>query len=238
MSSILLYSGGLDSELYRLLLPTDKLLFYDYGGKYSNIEKDEVTQLSFKEEIIVDETFNFSVMEKDNHIVPMRNIYFILKAFEYADTVRIGVTFYDFYRDQQKETLDNLEKFITEYFKGTDVPSSWDKDYPTLDISLSLRTKGELIEKCLQDNIDVSHLPSLRTCYSPTSVKGCGKCKSCVQKAMALAVNSMYEPNLFDFPPHTTTKGHIDKYFSIIEPIKELNEVFSRERDLLLYGKT
>ena len=238
MSEVLLYSTGLDSELYRLLEEPSKLLFFKSGARY---EKHEFNQLQrFKsegrykgQEILVDETLNFSSIERENAIVPMRNIFYILRALEYAQDVYIGVTYYDLHYDKQPDVLGALVSFVQNYYYYRDVPETWDSVRPHILTPYRDYTKGELLKLAIDRGIDVSHIPTLRTCYDAESEKGCGKCKSCVAKAMALAVNGLFKPELFDQDPRTVGKTWIDFY----ERESDGNideEVFKQEVEILL----
>ena len=98
MSRVLLYSTGLDSELYRLLEKPETLLFFKSGARYEHLEERQLQYfiergLLDKQELIVDDTLNFKSLEGKNSIVPMRNIFYILRALEYANEVLIGVSY-------------------------------------------------------------------------------------------------------------------------------------------------
>lgn len=238
MAEVLLYSTGLDSELYRLLEKPKKLLFFKSGARYEALETKQLER--FKDmgllkdhEIIVDETLNFKTLEKANAIVPMRNIFYILRAMEYAQDVFIGVTYYDLHYDKQPDVLGALVAFVQNYYYYRDTPPTWDNVRPHILTPYRDMTKGELLKLAIDKGIDVSHIPTLRTCYDGHSEKGCGKCKSCVAKAMALAVNGLFKPEYFDEDPRTVGKTWIDFY----EREADTNideEVFRREVEILL----
>ena len=121
MSKVLLYSTGLDSELYRLLEKPDKLLFFKSGARYEQHEERQLglfkkRGLLKEHEVIVDETLNFKTLEQDNAIVPMRNIFYILRAMGYAEDVLIGVTYYDLHYDKQPDVLGALASFVQNYY--------------------------------------------------------------------------------------------------------------------------
>lgn len=232
MDSVLLYSGGLDSELYRFLLKPKKLLFFNYGGKYSDLEEAQIKTISFKEDLYIDRTFNFSAMERADHIVPLRNIYLMMKAFEYASTAIIGVTYYDLHRDKMQDTLYALQLFIRNYYGAIEPPVVWRERLANVIAPYHDQTKGELLKVCLDNGAEKEFFRRLRTCYSATSKKGCGVCKSCTQKAIALAVNGIFDRTLFDSDPRKALEEFED-YRKFALPNIEI-EVFDKELAILM----
>ena len=218
MASVLLYSTGLDSELYRLLEKPDKLLFFQSGARYEKFETKQLHKfqkmgLLDNHEIIVDDTLNFHKLERADSIVPMRNIFYILRALEYAQNVYLGITYYDLHYDKQPDVLGALISFVQSYYYFRDTPETWDEGpRPNIIVPYRGYTKGELLKLAIDSGEDVSHIPTLRTCYDGHSEKGCGKCKSCVAKAIALAVNGMFKPEYFDEDPRKVGKSWIDFY--------------------------
>ena len=238
MANVLLYSTGLDSELYRLLESPEKLLFFKSGARY---ERFEVAQLEkFKKmgllkgsEIFVDDTLNFKSLELPNSIVPMRNIFYYLRALEYAEEVYIGVTYYDLHYDKQPDVLGALVSFVQTYYYFRDVPKTWDNVRPRIHTPYRNYTKGELLKEAIDRGKDVSHIPTLRTCYDGNSEKGCGKCKSCVAKAIALAVNGLFKPEYYDEDPRRVGENWINFYENEAEGNIDV-DIFKSELEMLL----
>lgn len=206
MASILLYSSGLDSELYRLMENPDKLIFFRSGARYENLEyaqlkKFQSNGLLKNHEVLIDDTLNFKSLEGDNCIVPMRNIFYILRAFEYADDVYLGVTYYDLHYDKQPDVHNALVSFLQSYYYCRETPKTWESKFPNILTPYRTFSKADLLKEAIERGIDVSHIPTLRTCYDSHSEKGCGMCKPCLHKAMTLAVNDMFKTELFDNDP-------------------------------------
>lgn len=238
MSEILLYSTGLDSELYRLLEKPKNLLFFKSGARYENFEANQLKKFTdmglLKEhEVIVDDTLNFKSLEQANSIVPMRNIFYILRALEYAETVYIGVTYYDLHYDKQPDVLGALTAFVQNYYYFRDTPATWEGVRPCILTPYRDLTKGELLREAIDRGCDVSHIPTLRTCYDGHSEKGCGKCKSCVAKAIALAVNGLFKPEYFDEDPRRVGNSWINFYECEAEDNIDV-DVFRKEVETLL----
>lgn len=235
---VLLYSTGLDSELYRLLEDPDILLFFKSGARYEHhevkqLEKFQEIGLLDNHEVIVDDTLNFKTLEQDNAIVPMRNIFYILRALDYAEDVLLGVTYYDLHYDKQPDVLGALTAFVQNYYYFREVPESWEDVRPHIIVPYRHLTKGQLLKRAIELGKDVSHIPTLRTCYDAHSEKGCGKCKSCVAKAIALAVNGMFSPDLFDNDPREAGIDWINFYMEEADGNIDV-DVFRSEVEQLL----
>jgi len=239
MEKLLLYSTGLDSELYRLLENPEGLLFFKSGARYESWEVRQlekfIKELKLKEhhKIFIDDTLNFSSIEKSNAIVPMRNIFYFLRAFEYCENILIGVTYYDLHYDKQPDVIGSLISFVQSYYYFRNLPESWEGCMPTIQTPYRDLTKGELLGEAIKRGCDVSHIPTLRTCYDADSEKGCGKCKSCVAKAIALAVNGMFDRRYFDKDPRIEGKKWIKFYKKECAGTIDEN-VFLREVNILM----
>lgn len=235
---VLLYSGGLDSELYRYLESPDLLLHFPSNVAYTDREQEQLERLQKLpgfQKLVIDRCFSFSDMEMDNAIVPMRNLYYLLRAFEYGDEVFIGVTHYDLHYDKQEDTLSALELLVRTYFYKRKEPASWPENArPVVQTPYREYSKGELLKDILEETPGLAeHFRTLRTCYHPTSQIGCGRCKSCIQKAMALAVAGIFSPHLFDEDPRKTYAEWASFY------LKEAKEdidvsLFNRELEALV----
>lgn len=238
MAQLLLYSTGLDSELYRLLEKPEKLLFFRSGARYEPFEFNQLMRFTAQgfykdQEVIVDDTLNFKKLERSDSIVPMRNIFYILRALEYAEEILIGVTYYDLHYDKQPDVLGALTAFVQNYYYFREVPDSWENVRPAILTPYRDLTKGELLRTAIDEGIDVSHIPTLRTCYDGHSEKGCGKCKSCVAKAIALAVNGLFKPEYFDEDPRKVGTSWIDFYEHEADGNIDVG-VFKKEVEILL----
>ena len=91
MKKVLLYSGGIDSWLIDKLWRPDIKLYININGSYS---QEELKRLP-SDTII----FNFPLgqfEEKDTKYIPLRNLYFLMLASNYGDTVCLGATSGDY----------------------------------------------------------------------------------------------------------------------------------------------
>ncbi|NLR94916.1 7-cyano-7-deazaguanine synthase [Flammeovirga agarivorans] len=193
---VLLYSGGFDSFLLRKRLRESleplTLLHFNVGVDYSKREQEQVRNQIYapNEDLKINDTFR---MESEaNHYVPLRNIYFFLKAFEHAPKVFVGTTVFDFFRDTNEDILKAVENFMKVYYYNVPKPENWKGFSPEVISPHKDLSKSEALNLCLEENVVTEkEISELISCYAPTTDKGCGKCSACVRKAVALANNDI-----------------------------------------------
>lgn len=233
MRKVLLYSTGLDSELHRMLLNPDVLLFFRSGASYQSHEEKQLKKLCDrkivdKRKVIIDDTLNFESMERKDHIVPMRNIFYALRGLGYGERVYLGTNAFDIYYDQKDFTAWGLTTFVRSYYHTAEKPESWDTKDCTVETPYANLTKAELLNVAISEGHDVSHISTLRTCYDKDSEKGCGCCPACMHKAIALANNGLFRPSLFDTDPRIGAKKQMEFY------AEALGERFVNELNILM----
>ena len=91
--SVLLFSGGMDSVMFDLLLKPDILLYAPTGSNYESIETVKIKELADKgiidgdKLIIMYDTLDLRAFERDDLIVPNRNAYLVLLASHFGETI-------------------------------------------------------------------------------------------------------------------------------------------------------
>ena len=83
---VLLYSGGMDSWLIRKIWKPDICLYVDMNTQYS---KEEIKRLPPD---VVIEHLDLSRWEREDKIIPLRNLYLIGLATNYGNEICIGAT--------------------------------------------------------------------------------------------------------------------------------------------------
>ena len=83
---VLLYSGGMDSWLIDKLWKPDIRLYVDMNTRYS---KEEMKRLP--DDTII-ERLDLSKWEREDKIIPLRNMYLIGIATNYGDEICLGAT--------------------------------------------------------------------------------------------------------------------------------------------------
>ena len=75
MKKVLLYSGGLDSYLISHIWNPDVRLYIDIKGTYNEVEKAHLSSN------VIIETLDLSKFEREDKIIPLRNLFFTMIAF-------------------------------------------------------------------------------------------------------------------------------------------------------------
>ena len=173
MSTILCFSGGLDSLAAYYYLEQPKTVYFactEYDDKEIQAIKSLVP------ETIIDYSLNFTNEAKgQNAYVPYRNLYFALRAARYGETIVIAGIKDDVVSDKNPEAFNSMEQIMNALdSKEVEIMSpfwNWSK-IDIVNYLLNLPNGGDLIEKST-------------SCYHPTE-HYCGACPSCFRKACAL----------------------------------------------------
>lgn len=188
--TVLLFSGGMDSLIMNHLLQPDILLVCCHGNKYQDIEFAKIQELTNRR-IIPDCIFETSLQlgkfERDDAMIPCRNLYFILLAAQYGETIYLGSVYGDRSLDKSsefflksKEMLDYL--YLEQHWcveRKFQVAAPF-KEY----------TKTELVREYLSKGGKAEYLLISYSCYEG-HIKPCGWCKPCFRKWVALQNNGI-----------------------------------------------
>lgn len=176
MKKVLLYSGGTDSWLINELWKPDVLLYIDVHGAYSKQEKLRLP----KDTIIVHFPY-LGLIEREDLIIPLRNLYFLMIASNYGDTICLGATKGDRGGKDKRPTFFRMaEKIINYCLNGNSYGSTGKIKIVSSFYNL---TKPELLDRYLKagGNI-VDFVENTFSCYSPEHDKECLHCKPCYRK--------------------------------------------------------
>ena len=103
---VLLYSGGMDSWLIDKLWKPDIRLYIDMNTRYS---KEEMKRLP---DDIVIEKLDLSKWEREDKIIPLRNMYLIGIATNYGDEICLGATAGDRVLDKSPVFAELYEELL------------------------------------------------------------------------------------------------------------------------------
>ena len=103
MKKVLLYSGGMDSWLIDKIWKPDVKLYIDINGEYS---KEEIKRLP--NDVIV-EKLDLGRFEREDKIIPMRNLFFVTLASLYGEEICLGATAGDRVLDKSIEFKNKVE---------------------------------------------------------------------------------------------------------------------------------
>jgi 7-cyano-7-deazaguanine synthase in queuosine biosynthesis len=181
---VLLYSGGTDSWLIKELWEPDICLYVDMESMYSKQELEKVSHHR-------PETFCISKLplgmfeDKETAFIPMRNMYLLMQACHYGDTICLGATKEDEGGSSDKDIdfLTEAEHLLNRLWKKQ---SLFDGKQITVEKTFIQYTKGELIQQYLEKGGDINRFKDETfSCYSPKGSSECLNCKACFRKFVA-----------------------------------------------------
>ena len=194
--SVLLFSGGMDSVMFDLLLDPDILLYIPTGSNYEDIETTKIRQLAKdgiidKDKLIIlDDNLNLSMFERDDLIVPNRNAYLVLMASHFGETIYLGSVYGDRSFDKDKTFYKLMENLLNHIWQE----QHWTEERK-FNISSPYKdtTKTELIKQYIDAGGNVQNILDSYSCYRGEP-QACGICKPCVRKAVSLICNDITIP--------------------------------------------
>lgn len=186
MTSVLLYSSGMDSYIIKAIYKPEVLLYVNMGTEDGKRELENVKQDRNVE--IID--LPLSQWELHNKIIPYRNTMLALVGAQYGNDIIFGFTDGDTTKDKDYVFKSQTENVLN-YF-ALDSNKVRVEEYPyTICMPLKALTKTEALEEYIKRGNSIqSLLKESRSCYSAGD-KECGKCRSCIRKAIALKLNNI-----------------------------------------------
>lgn len=202
--SVLLFSGGMDSLMMDHLLNPDYLLTIYHGQKYEAVEGHHIASLVKHEiidrhKIIVD-LLGLGKFERDDAIIPCRNLYFILLAANYGEAIYLGSMYGDRSLDKSPEFFQKAEDMLNFLYQE----QHWceKREFQVLAPYKNL-TKTELVTLYLEKGGNPEHLLKSYSCYEG-GMKPCGWCKPCFRKWVSLVNNQINCRGYFINSPWTS----------------------------------
>lgn len=184
MTSVMLYSGGMDSLIMSHVFNVDVCLYVDVGGQYS---AKEIQSCGDYKKLKIKKLDIGEYELKDSLILPNRNAYFCLLASHYGETIYLGATDGDRSTDKDEGFIERMESLLNHMNK----PQHWTKGktYKVLTPFMD-QTKTEMVRLYLDTGGSIPKLLNSISCYNPY-VKQCGICKPCARKWVALKNNGL-----------------------------------------------
>ena len=210
--SVLLFSGGMDSVMFDLLLKPDVLLYAPTGSNYENVETMKIKELARNniidgdKLIIMDKTINLGPFERDDLIVPNRNAYLVLLASHFGETIYLGSVYGDRSFDKDKTFYQLMENLLNHMW----LEQHW-TEQREFSVSSPYKdtTKTELIKEYVAAGGKVQNILDSYSCYRG-DLQPCGICKPCVRKAVSLYCNEIIVPDDY-FEQHPMSAPWIDE---------------------------
>lgn len=195
---VLLYSGGMDSEIVRRLYNPDVCVYVDTGTAYAGWELDRIQHTLGDHQHRPDwfkvvHLPGLNRLELPNAIIPTRNLLFATLGSVYGDHVWLAATAGDRIRDKDHTFAALTEAVLTHIWQ----PQSWTAGRSRTRVSLPVKhlSKGQLLRKYLEEGGLAQDLYNTTfSCYTPADQE-CGRCKACWRKWVAFASSGyLYEP--------------------------------------------
>lgn len=186
MSSVILYSGGMDSLMLAARYPDALRLYVDVKSRYSAKERAFLPS-----DVLIDTHIDLGMWERSDAIIPARNLFLALVAAQYADDIMLGATAGDQSRDKDVHWAGLSTELLGYMLSGShfrDPPR-----HPRVLLPIKHMTKGELVREYLASGGTIKALLESVSCYDPQQVH-CGHCKSCLRKWVALEYNDIRVP--------------------------------------------
>ncbi len=198
---VLLFSSGMDSYIISKIEQPEVLLFIDNRSKYAQREKEFLKTQNYSNLIFVDDFINMSSIEREDAIIPSRNLYFCAIAANYGDNIIMGATAGDRSTDKDITFANQMSQVLSHIHE----PSHW---CPGREIKILLpyknSTKQDLIrsyiqwklsqvvledqdEKQITKEVIDELVNNSWSCYHPTADgEQCNTCKPDLRKFLAI----------------------------------------------------
>ena len=183
---VLLFSGGMDSMIAAHLHPTALKLYVATGSKYQEKELAYLKSAYTENEIKFDFRLNLHDIEREDAIVPARNLFLTVIASLYGDSVILCAVNGDGSTD--KDAL--FASMQTELLQHIFSPPHFTDYKPTVYLPMREKSKGEWVRWYLENSGSAEKLMSSVSCYHPHHFY-CGRCKACIRKWVAQEINGL-----------------------------------------------
>lgn len=180
--TVLLYSGGMDSWLIDKILKPDVKLYVNVNSRYA---KAEVEKLPKDVKVV---NLDLSEWEREDAIIPLRNLYFVMVAANYGDNIVLGATAGDRVLDKSHAFATKASLMLSYLYQEQHWTNKRD-----IRVLLPFKdfTKTQLVEEYASQGGDLLEAwQNSFSCYNPTeNGRECWHCKPCYRKFVAFWMN-------------------------------------------------
>lgn len=183
---ILLFSGGMDSLIAAHFNPDAMKLYVGTGSKY---ERKEVSFLKLgyrPDEITYDFRLHLGDVERDDAIVPARNLFLTAIASLYGDQIMLCAVKGDGSTDKDAQFAEQQTQLLRHIFS----PPHFTGYQPRVMLPMRELSKGEWVQRYIASGGSQERLARSVSCYHPTHFY-CGRCKACIRKWVAQEFNGV-----------------------------------------------
>ena len=187
MKKVLLYSGGMDSWLMSKLWNPDVKLYVNMHTKYS---RDEMEKIRQSEEGVVFADLPLGEWEREDAIVPLRNLYLCMVACNVTGSedveILIGATAGDRVLDKSRVFADKASDILQYLYS----PQHWIPQGKKVVVSVQYKdhTKADLLREFKEAGGDLEEAFNKSfSCYNPHNGRECWSCKPCFRKFVSFS---------------------------------------------------
>lgn len=192
---VLLFSGGMDSLIAAHLHPAAIKLYVATGSKYQDKELSHLKLEYGPSEILYDHRLNLGDVERDDAIVPARNLFLTAIAALYGDEIILCAVNGDGSTDKDSRFAFLQTATLQHVFS----PPHFTDFQPRIILPMRDKCKGEWVAWYLNAGGSPEHLARSVSCYHPTHFH-CGRCKACIRKWVAQEFNGIHSTPWNDHP--------------------------------------
>lgn len=188
MTTVNLFSGGLDSYIADAIFQPDINLYIDVHEVYGLKQLDAVQALNLNNVEIVRGP-DLSKFIQNDVFLPHRNALFLVIAAMYGNEIYLSSTDGDAFPDKSREFMNRVESMLME-------SAGHRADRYEILSPFSERTKPEVVRLFKEEGFDMEYLDDTTSCYD-SYLHECGKCGSCLRRLVAFAYNDYRVDEIF-----------------------------------------
>jgi len=197
MNEVILYSAGMDSHVLAHAFPDAQLVYIDSGARYSKKERESIKRTAPRDVTVVDGVLDLSRYEREDAIVPARNLLLATVASFYGERIYIGATAGDNSTDKDFEFARLAGGVLSHVYDSHHFPG---KGEVSIELPLKNMAKSALVEWYRGEFGEADTLAATTSCYSSDDGH-CGACKACLRKWLAFEVNGIALDSMFALNP-------------------------------------
>lgn len=201
IGEVLLFSSGIDSLITSKRFPNAQKLYIDIGSKYAAKEISYIRQ--HYDDVIIDRRLTLADMEREDAIVPARNLFLVSIASLYGSRIILNAVNGDGSTDKDGPFSIMLSRLLSHIYS----PPHFDGSPVSVSLPMRDMSKNQWVKWYLDHGHDPAELANAISCYHPEHAH-CGLCKACIRKWIALEDNGVIltpwntHPSEYDWEPH------------------------------------
>lgn len=187
MTTVALYSGGVDSFCMAAIEQPDVLLHVEMGGEYGPTETRRLRTPRGMEDRLVHTSLPLGQWElPPSMIIPARNAFLALAGAQYGDRIIMGSVAANNGSDKDQGFADHMTALMRYIWQPQ---PKWNPDGTDTRLELPVYhlTKYELVKAAIDAGVTPDDMRDRTfSCYHPANGNACGECLPCSRRWAAL----------------------------------------------------